>query len=450
MPQNPPFNPDPRKNRNIDPRTGEYNADPMWRRYDPEFNPPQPLSTLPGAAIDKLKEAITTIARPGLGSRPIPGADALKEGMGNLEAGISHEFGFEPGSPGSNLVQMPRRAVRGIASASLAPFRWLATAPKTDQPLASAHGPDSSNAPIPEARSDYFTGPLQTPALDGLQAATPTRLDVKAPFTRPGALPAPAAASTFQASQPEQKPTFAPSIQELFQLASRKDWNNFNPEARTGYGYGVAPGSSEGWGQELKERIAEEEFGLPEAETARQMEMYKIGGPERVAGITGASDLAKARLTGEYGLKGIESKGGQALNMMEQLGQLGRGGTDISRFSVPGGPSVSFARKPVIRIPPVLEQEVQRARAAYMDTVNPLTGNPDPTAKANYDQTRQAVILSADIPDGMKDFLSDIITDPELSAMSLEDIIQQRFQPGEVDPAEIETAQVYLNFLRGQ
>lgn len=49
------------QNPNIDPRTGAYHADPMWRRYDPSLQQPQqPLSDVAKSALDKLKGLLSS------------------------------------------------------------------------------------------------------------------------------------------------------------------------------------------------------------------------------------------------------------------------------------------------------------------------------------------------------------------------------------------------------
>jgi len=234
----------------------------------------------------------------------------------------------------------------------------------------------------------------------------------------------------------------------LFQLAGRRDWDNINPEARTGYGYGVAPGSSELWGQKLQERLAEEEFNLPEAEAARQMKMYELGGPERVAAITERGGLEKARMTGEFGLKGIESKGGQALNFLDMMNQARAGGANVSRFSVPGGPSVSFSRES--ELPTQLLQEVRGAKAA-LEASKDWKGSYAPEAQVSFDQTVQNALLRYPAEDSVKLFLSGVLRDPDYKNMNLDDIMQaEGYQEGEISPEDYQAASLFLSAIRGQ
>lgn len=255
-------------------------------------------------------------------------------------------------------------------------------------------------------------------AVEGLQNAIGTGLEAKAPYVRPGALSPQGAVDVFKASQPAPFERFSPSKAELYQLAARKDV----PMEGGGLEYGVAPGSSEMWGGELAKMLSAEQFATPEAEAARQMEMYKIGGPERAAGIAGQADIEQQREASRGNLAVTQSKGAQAQSFLDMMNQARISGADVSRWSAPGVGSVSYAQDK-----PVPTGLLTQATAAYNNYVNAKSnawfGSDADEELAVYKSTLgQALGMDGSIPDAVKPDIMQMLTDPELMELSVNDL----------------------------
>ncbi len=280
----------------------------------------------------------------------------------------------------------------------------------------------ASNAPMAGLQSAGMQMPPKPPAFT-------------APRVQAGAPSPTEAMNIFKGSaEPQGPPPMA--LSELFRLAGR------SPEE-------TAPGAGAYWSNEIQDRLESEDFQRKQeqavqtaqmgaqmggyqspAEAAaaeRQMEMYKLGGPERVAGIQSAADLEKARLTGEYGLAGIESKGAQTQNFLDMLNQSRMSGADVSHLTIPGGGGVSFRQEQ--QIPTPLLTQVTAARNAY-ESAKKTSWFTEPTQqKSVYDLAVSQALGAAPISMGSKQELIQMLTSPDLMNEPLGNLDLSDFSP---------------------
>lgn len=298
--------------------------------------------------------------------------------------------------------------------------------PKPD--IAAAFGVSPQNTTLPR-RSTYGDIPgIGASAIEGLQGAMGTGLEFKAPYVRPGAGTPQQAISTFQASQPPPQERFTPSIAEMFQLASRE---NVPIPGEKGLEYGVAPGASEYWKSRLGLRLGEEQFQTPEAQAAREMEMYKMGGPERTARVTGEYDVAQQREASRGAVEAAQTKGAIQENIWDMLGKTNVAGGPgaISRMSVPGAGSVSFAQERPV--PTALSQQVLAAKSAYL-AANDRTFGGAEREKAIYDHAvAQAVSAHPSASSKAKQLIIETLTDPTTMDLPIDDFDLSEFAPSD-------------------
>lgn len=348
------------------------------------------------------------------------------------------------------------RKARTIGAAPRTPYEWSRAKPEDFEiaPLPAPPQPDIIGVftPPPQPRVTDLSGKPFVPAssqvrnpsgaaLAGLQSAQGSGLEVRAPYVRPGAQSPSGAVSTFQAGMPAPSAKLPPSLAEMFQLASRGPQRIGDEEIET-----TAPGANEFWKQQAAQRISEMEFDTPEARAAREAELAKIGSPERVAETTGKYDVEQQREASRGALAVAESKGEQAQNFLNMLNQQAIGGGNVSRFSVPGMGSASFA--PDKGIPTGLLTQLGAAKNAY-ETAKSRSyfGEPE-KEKAVYDAYVSQALGAAPISPASKQEIIMMLTNPELMDLPIQELDLSDFAPEQQQ--EIVNTLLQIRGLGGQ
>jgi len=190
------------------------------------------------------------------------------------------------------------------------------------------------------------------------------------------------------------------------------------------------------------------------AESARQMEMYKLQSPERVAGIEQQGALERQREMSRGNLAVTESKGAQQENFLDMLRQQALAGGNISRVSAPGGGSVSYT--PEQQIPPVLLNQLSAARAA-LETAKTKQGhnfwNTDITGPAQntFNQYWQAVLARHPAPPDVKEWVNQVVNNPQTANMPLDQLLSDpQYAEGAPTEAELHWMNQLLSLYRGK
>lgn len=308
----------------------------------------------------------------------------------------------------------------------------VASQPATNAAVAGLRGFNAprvqEGAPSPEVAANILRGPARPEATPATAFETPEGWQ---------RLP------TVQSDPTE--------LAEMFRLANR-------PAEQ------VAFGAPEYWKNRLGERLGEEVYGTEQArgreetfqaakqagfaspqeaaEAVRQMEAYKIAGPERVGRIAGEYGIAQEEARGRSNLAVQESKASQDANFWERVANLQNAGiTDVSQISA-GGRSIST--RPEQRVPPQLQESVTTARAALARAREMVGGGPE-TAQAEgmLRQAIGAVLAYHPAEQKFKQFVVDTLLDPMSENQSVQQIIveenaalieagQEPFTPDEI------------------
>lgn len=294
---------------NYDPRTGQWHADPQWRRYEPPpgrpGNPevilgglralgvgegggsasgsPFDLSQARRAAgvrsmqpgdisLDQAAPEEPEISIPG--APPIPNnllrmpfvGGALRTAAGLPE--LASRFGVTPGSPLGRAAQAPGQAVAGIAQAPSNLWRFLSTDPQAQPEPGMAPSPAASQAgdvrlPVPPAAPTQTIGGQKYPEGFGPSAVlggapVPFRMGETTPEDRAQLQATRQRMGTDQALEGmrgRQTPEYAgPSEYEMTRLAA----SNQGPT-----------GAAQYWQKQLGEQVGERA-----AEQARRQQQY--------------------------------------------------------------------------------------------------------------------------------------------------------------------------------
>lgn len=159
--------------------------------------------------------------------------------------------------------------------------------------------------------------------------------------------------------------------------------------------------------------------GLEEAKISMPFNVAQATAQGRVqeAGVRGRTAVDQARTQGEYGLKREGLIQDTRKQGFEQLGQfMGQPGDGRSRsMSVPQVGAVSVgAERPGAMIPAALQTNLMNARREF-----DRTGN-----RTALDQAIANVVQSAPVSETSKQWAHTIATNPQLSAMPLDEIIR--------------------------
>lgn len=387
---------------NYDPAAGQYHADPMWSRYQ---QPPQPISTIPGAALSRLQKLMQP-SSPEL--PPYPAAPELPMG--------------EPAStrPVPDNVDMRADDIIGRSqSESVAAVGAPALKGLQDQsPVMPKPTPAEGLAAIGGMQSNTPLGLL------GLQEQRRSELDDPRFYDNPRVAGLKASLDTDIAANPitQQRP----EVEAI---------NRANQGA-------LMAGFHGGAGQNPAQEAAE---------AGRQFETAKMRVPLDVANISGAADVAKQQEANKGALAVTEAKGAQAQNFLDMLNQARMSGADVKGISMPGGGSVSYQTPAAV--PPGLLHDVTLTRAALekaKGAIN-LFGTNNANIAAMEAANKQAIASALSrhpAAPHIKQFVQGVLNDPVAAKLSLDDILQQQ---GETDitPEDKQMAQELLNAFRG-
>jgi hypothetical protein len=162
----------------------------------------------------------------------------------------------------------------------------------------------------------------------------------------------------------------------------------------------------------------------------RRMEEAKIRGPERVAQIGAAGDIAQQQEASRGALAVMESKGAQAQNFQDMMNQARMSGQNISGYTMPGGGgSVRYQQER--EVPPGLLHDVTLARQAAQAAANKplagLSGDPRPEDVA-LQQAIQGAIIRHSAPADLKAFAQRFSKEPRTAQLPLDEILKMTGQ----------------------
>lgn len=167
---------------------------------------------------------------------------------------------------------------------------------------------------------------------------------------------------------------------------------------------------------------------------SREMETHKIEAPERAARIAGESDIERQRVAGQGALEVEKTKQAGMEGRYNELLAAMQGTGNVSRVNIPGvGGFSRAADKPVA---PGLLTTLTNARNAY-DVAKQHTWFGEPAEKGALDQAIANVFGNHPAGQDLKDLAADVLSDPELSNLSVDQVLQHPkiHEKYDVDPS---------------
>jgi hypothetical protein len=191
------------------------------------------------------------------------------------------------------------------------------------------------------------------------------------------------------------------------------------------------------------------------AAAQRQMEMYKLQGPERVAGIEQQGGLERQREASRGALAVSESKGAQQENFWDTMARMRAAGiTDVSRVSAPGGGSVSFQAPQ--QTPPVLLNQITAARSALeaaksKQSVFPWMQDLVGPAQKAFDQTVVNAFSRTGAPPDIQEWVRAVISNPKTANMPLDQLLSDpNYIEGTPNEVDLHWINQLLSLARGK
>lgn len=451
--------------------------DPARKRQQPFRAALHSLGKLPTtggkAAVSGLQRLDTAMNR---GTQ-----DILTGNMSQFSGGIGGSASGSPYDLGRARAATGTTAVSGLGDIDL-PTSEFSDIPRNDpdilaradritqRPQASFQaGPVASQPMVPIQRDPINEATFRTPR-SPLSVETPER-----------------AASILTGGGSERNVTDAPippSLDEMFRLASRSEGPVMGkPQFPTRYDpasqkmvaagpeqvafTGVAPGANEYWKQRLGEEVGAQEFQtklgrgkeaayaeaglggfaspMEAAEAARAAEAFKVEAPVRAQDVAGKYDVEAERIRSGGALDVAREKASQYEGLLNMFNAATQGGQDVSRFSLPGGGSMSFRGQE--QIPVAIQRDVTAAKE-NLARVRQQWSFGSGTETVASDQLKAALstaLASVPIDPADKSALLDAFLDPENAGRSLDEI----FDVSQMTPDELRIITNFVTLVGG-
>ena len=428
-------NTDPRQTPNYDPRTGQYHADPLWRRYEPD---PNRMSN-----VDVMLGGLRHLFKP---KQPTPAASV------------------NPETQTRQAVGAQRQLTTDIELSPEIPD-YLRSDPDINRRADAiiAQGSDSFGAPSPQSPS--------APAFQGLQAAlNPPPVERFAhpdagEFGRASTANAPLELARLRHGQRQEQEerlfnalrahggaTGAGPLDASGDIQALQGLLGSTKEAIAADPYtGEAAQAQTAAFDEATRQAQMQGYASPQEayRAAQEAERYKQDVPIRAAQAAGGLDIERQKIASQ-GAIDVAKENAAAIqanqNFLQQL--QGLGGANVRSFAPKTG-AVSFGAEPRVANP--ILDAVTNARRQYEQALQEFTPftSPEINAKSALDAAIASALSQHPADPTLKDFAQMIANTPEYANMALPQILETEGED-QLTPQEINWLQQLVYITRGR